>query len=95
MSGEVEVLMDVAILGEQVDNFWRTDVGRFLSEHIEEERAAGLEALTTVDAENPKLVREAQNTVWRAAQMKGWISQAIMSGLKAKMVLEDRMEDNG
>lgn len=94
MSGEVEILMDVAILGEQVDNFWRTDVGKFLDEHIEEERKTGLEALTTVDAEDPKRVREAQNRVWRATEMKSWISQAIMSGLKAKMVLEDRMEDN-
>ena len=87
---EIEVLVVVAVLGEQVDNFWRGDIGKYLLAHIQSEINDSIKELSMVDAENAKLVRTAQNKIWRAKALQGWIDQAITAGLKAKLVLEDR-----
>ena len=87
---ETEVLFDVAILGEQVDAFYHSDMGKFILTRLEAETNAGLKELKTVNPSDAERVREAQNRVWRAESLKGWLDEAIMAGLKAKDILEDR-----
>lgn len=87
---QIEVLVDVAVLGDQVDAFWKADIGKYLQSHIEAEIEAGVRELSEVKADDANAVRQAQNKLWRAKTLQGWIDQAIMAGLKAKIVLEDR-----
>ena len=89
---ESEVLLDVAVLGEQVDQFLKGDVGRFLMDHIFQEINAGVVALKNADCNDPKAVWEAQARVKVAESMEGWLREALMAGLKAREILEDREE---
>ncbi len=87
---ETEILLDVAVLGEQVDQFLKSDVGRYLMEQAEDEERAGLLQLRVVDYTNSEAVRLAQNRAWRGEHVKAWLRNAISAGLKARMILEDR-----
>ena len=87
---ETEILLDVAVLGERVDQFLKSDIGRYLLDQAEAEEQAGLQHLRVVNCNNPEEVRMAQNRVWRGETMKAWLKDAVSAGLKARMILEDR-----
>lgn len=89
---ESEVLLDVAVLGEQVDQFLKSDVGQFILEHAVAEEAAGIEALKRLDCHDADAIRAAQNRVWRGESVRAWLEEATIAGLKARMILEDRQE---
>ncbi len=89
---ESEILLDVAVLGEQVDQFLKSDIGRYLMEQADAEEAAGISELRKVNCANAEEVRMAQFRAWRGGQIKLWLQNAVMAGLKAKMILEDRQE---
>ena len=90
---EIETLVDIAVLGEQVDQFMRSDVGLFLKNKIDIELNEAVVELKGANAFDPVAVQKAQNKVWRAESLAEWISQAIMSGLRATIVLESREDD--
>jgi len=92
MSEEIEILFDVAVLGEQVDQFFKSDIGKYLLEHAAAQEAEGLNELRRVDCKNPEVVWNAQNKVWIAEKFRVWLEEAIQAGLKARMILEDREE---
>lgn len=87
---ETEILLDVAVLGEQVDQFLKSDVGRYLLEQAEAEERQGILELRVVDCNNAEAVRKAQNKAWRGEHVKLWLNNAISAGLKARMILEER-----
>ena len=90
---EVGQLFNVAVLGEQVDSFIRSDVGQYVVEHIEAEKEKCLQALKTVNPEDSAAIRQAQSDIRRAESMKDWLTSAIIAGLKAKDVLEEREDE--
>ena len=90
---EIEVLVDVAVLGKQVDDFLRSDVGDYLIKHIDSEILSGYNLLKSAKFSDAEAIREAQNMVWRAEHMKEWLNNAIMAGLRATEVLESREDD--
>lgn len=92
MTEENEILFDVAVLGEQVDQFFKSDIGKYLLEHAAAQEAEGLEALRRVKCTDQQAIWEAQNKVWLAEKFRVWLSEAIQAGLKAQMILEDRDE---
>ncbi len=89
---EIEILFDIAVLGEQVDQFLKSDVGQFILARAGEEEEAGVEELKTLKCTDVDGIREAQNRVWRAASVREWLQEAIKDGLKAKSILESREE---
>lgn len=92
MEQEVEILVDVAVLGQQVEIFLGSRVGKFLMDRAENLVQEGLTKLRTVDPTNPELIRAIQNEVWKASTLKDWLEEAIIAGLKATEVLEERDE---
>ena len=92
MNEETEILFDVAVLGEQVDQFFKSDIGKYLLDHAAAQEAQGLEELRRVKCNDQQAVWEAQNKVWLAEKFRAWLSDAIQAGLKAQMILEDREE---
>ena len=90
---EIEVMVNAAVLGKQVDDFLRSDVGAYLVECIDKEAEEGYDLLKTVSFSNSDAVREAQNRVWRAESLKDFIRSAVMAGLRATEVLESREDD--
>jgi hypothetical protein len=92
MTDEIEILFDVAVLGEQVDQFFKSDIGKYLLDHAAAQEAEGLEELRRVDCKNTEAVWNAQNKVWLAEKFRTWLTEAVQAGLKAQMILEDREE---
>ena len=93
MNGDVEVLVDVAVLGKQVQNFFDSDIGKFLLHRAKMEYDGGIKALKQTDPTDTRAIIVAQNAVWRAESIKDWLDEAILAGLKAEVVLEDREDD--
>jgi len=92
MSDDSEILLDVAVLGEQVDQFLKSDVGVYLMQHATAQEEAGMEELRRVKCNDAEAVWQAQNKVWLAEKFRVWLEEAVQAGLKARMILEDREE---
>ena len=90
---ETEVLLDVAVLGKQIDNFLQSDVGKYLLGHIDNDIKSAYKDLRDTSPTDTKAIMEAQNKVIRAESIKGWLSNAVIAGLKATQVLESREDD--
>ncbi len=54
MNEETEILFDVAVLGEQVDQFFKSDIGQYLLDHAARQETQGLEELRRVKCTTPK-----------------------------------------
>lgn len=85
-----EALVDQAVLGKQVDDFWRSDVGQYIRKRANEEIAAGIAELRRVDPRNGEEVARAQDKVNVPERAVNWIEQAIREGIDATAVLERR-----
>ncbi len=92
MTEETEILFDVAVLGEQVDQFMKSDIGVYLLQHAQAQEEAGLEELRRVQCNDSQAVWNAQNKVWLAEKFRAWLKEAVVAGLKARMILEEREE---
>lgn len=92
MPETTEILLDVAVLGEQVDQFFKSDIGRYLLDHAARQENEGLEELRRVKCTDTEAVWTAQNKVWVAEKFRTWLTEAVQAGLKAQMILEDREE---
>jgi hypothetical protein len=90
---QTEVLVDQAVLGEQVDSFMRSDIGLYLDQRMQGEYEDAVEKLTQADAQDVKAIQSAQNEIWRARSVRLWLESAIISGLKAQQVLAGREEE--
>jgi hypothetical protein len=87
---QTEVLVEQAVLGEQVDAFMRSDVGRFIAQRLDLDYEAAIEQLKEVDATDAKAVVAAQMNVRVPERIRQWLTQAISQGLQATKVLEHR-----
>lgn len=90
MTDEAEILLDVAVLGEQIEQFLKSDIGKYLSEHAEEVISEGMNELKVADCNDAKAVWTAQNKVWLGERFRHWIKEAVTAGLKAREILEER-----
>jgi hypothetical protein len=63
VSPEIRALVADEAIGIEVERFLSGPAGKALIERLEVERASALEALTSVDPENARAVRSAQNDV--------------------------------
>lgn len=60
---ELASLTAAEAIGVEVERFLTGPVGRAMVERWEEERAAALERLATVDPEDPRAIRAVQNEI--------------------------------
>lgn len=89
---QIDSLVDVAVLGKQVEIFRDSRVGKFVSERINHEIEAAVQELKIVDPTFATRVQSIQNRIKVAESIGGWLDQAIMAGLEATKILEDREE---
>ena len=93
MTQEIEILMDVAVLGKQVENFMASELGRFLLGRADAEVLTGVAQLKNLAHTDANAIRLAQAQVWRGESLRDWLEEAVRAGLKAQDVLEDRDSD--
>lgn len=83
-------LYEVSVLGKQVHDFMKSDVGRYMLQRADFEVNDAFEKLKTCDAANVNEVRRLQNNIWVAESVKTWMAEAVGEGLRALDILEDR-----
>lgn len=77
-------------LMDEAERFLQTPLGRHFIERAEAERDAAVEKLKCADAENPKLIRDLQNRVYRAESIQFWLADLITEGRNALHEIQER-----
>ncbi len=81
---DIEALRGQITFGLDVEQFMRSDMGRYLTQRANQERDSCLEALGNVDAENPKEIRRLQNELRCAERFLLWMGEAVSAGENAQ-----------
>ena len=79
-----------AMLGKDAEEFWQSDIGRYILGRIEEEEKEAVEILVKVSPWRRRRIMELQSRISRAQSIKGWFSELIISGRQALEQLEDQ-----
>jgi hypothetical protein len=85
-------LLDQAVLGEQLESFWNSDVGNYLLAKAEREYIMAFNSWVDMDVSNVQAALKTQSDAKRAKSFRAWVNEGIIQGLKAKEILEDRDE---
>lgn len=86
---EDTLLYAEAILGKDAEEWLNTDLGRYVVGRIEQDEQEALEALATVLPWRRRKMQELQNRVWRARQLKGYLTELLVTGRQALSQLEN------
>ena len=70
--------------GLDVQQFMDTRLGRYLQDRANSDIETAIEALKTVDPEDPKAIRKLQNDVAVASNVLDWLGQAVTEGEQAE-----------
>lgn len=76
-------LLAEAELGEEARAFLEGNLYRFMSGAAEQDAQAAMEELSEISPNNPVLIRELQNRVWRARQFESWLKELVANGNNA------------
>lgn len=77
-----------AVFGRQVELFLESEIGEYLRQCAQAEIDNAVRALSEVDAEDPKAVRQIQTKLKVAESVMGWLGDAITQGQQARQMLE-------
>ena len=79
-----------AILGRDAEEFFNSDLGRYVKGRAEAEKTEALEQLSRVSPWRRNRIRQLQNEVWRAESVVAWIAELITLGEQAEALMEQR-----
>ena len=78
----------MATLGEQLESFWKSDVGEYLRVRaLSDYNAALAEFQKCNPADTPKVI-EIQQKMAISTKFKVWLEEGIAEGLRSKRILE-------
>lgn len=84
-----DLLLAEAVLGRDAEEFFATDIGRFLVGRCDQEIAEAQELLSKVSPWRRRRIQDLQNQVWRAQSVKGWLAELVTNGKAAEAALEE------
>lgn len=87
-------LLSYAVLGKQLEQFWASDVGKYLHSRALKEYTAAVDELMTCDPTNTHVVMRAQGRAWQAEHFEKWVNEGIEAGLRAHQLLEEGSDDS-
>ena len=85
-------LFERAAFGKQVDAFMTSDVGKYVMNRAQQSRKDAFTDFAAVDATDVSAVQDIQNRLKVAESIVQWLRDAVMDGVKAFEILEDRSE---
>jgi hypothetical protein len=88
MSDQSDQLIATAVLGQQIDSFNKSDIGRYLQGRSKRVYNSAVEDFKRLDASNTEAVRKCQTDMWKAEAFMGWLEQGIQEGLTSLGILE-------
>ncbi len=77
-----------AVLGKDAEEFFNSELGKYLTGCAEQEEKEALDALANADASEYKQIVMLQNRVWRARAFMGWLQELVVAGKQAASALE-------
>lgn len=87
-------LLNTAAFGRQVDEFWSSDIGKYLHLHASTCYSSAIEELKKVKPTDSAAIMAAQGKCWQAENFILWIEEAIARGLEALNLLEGNTDDD-
>lgn len=87
-------LLRTAAFGRQVEEFWSSDIGKYLHHHASACYSSAIEELKKVNPADPGAVLRAQGNAQNAERFIIWIEEAIARGLEALNLLEGNTDDD-
>ena len=89
---ESRTLFVEATLGREAEEFFRSDIGRYMVGCAQQEYALASAKLKRVSWWRKRRIQELQNEIWRAEQFMVWLRDLIIRGKASEMSLEEREE---
>lgn len=86
-------LVASAVLGQQIENFLRGDVGKYLQARANRVYNAAIDEFKSCDPSDTAKVVKIQADVWKAEAFMTWTSEGIQEGLTALGILEGIDDD--
>ena len=87
-------LIASAVLGEQIESFLRSDVGKYLHARAIRVYNAAVDEFKVCKPTDTAKIIEIQADMWKAEAFLGWLSQGTQEGLTALGILEGMDDDN-
>lgn len=84
-----DVLFAEAILGRDAEEFFNTDIGRYLIGRCDQEIDEAQELLSRVSPWRRRRIQDLQNQIYRAKSLKDWVAELISNGKAAEALLEE------
>lgn len=84
-----DVLWAEAHLGRDAQEFFASDLGRYLVGRCQQEKADAQDQLSRVSPWRRNRIRQLQNEVWRSESVVSWLAELITSGAQAEAVLNE------
>lgn len=85
---------DTILLGDDADQFFKSDLGKYIQARARHEIITAQNDLVKVDPEDSKAIREIQNRIKIARAVPDWLNEAILSGrqeLEQKFLEEEEI----
>ena len=80
--------------GDEVEQFLKTRVGRYMLQMAQLNIDEAVEELKKCDAEDFKAVRKWQNKIQVAESIQQWLLEAVAAGLQALQRLDEAQYEN-
>lgn len=84
---EKDLLYAQAVLGQDAQEFIRSELGRAMLGIAEQEAQEATEALKTVSSWRRRKIQDLQAKIWRADSFKLWLLQLAHAGESAEQAL--------
>lgn len=90
---QVDYLFAAAMLGKDAEEFFVSDLGRYVTGRADEEKQEALQSLAVIDPDDKDLIRKTQNQYHRAHSLLLWLGELIQEGKQAINTLESNDHD--
>lgn len=87
-----EAIIHTAIFGKQVEEFFNSDIGRYLLIKADSEKKGAIVDLKECDPTDWKEVQKHQNRIKMAEDIAFWLQDAVQRGLAALQIIDESRE---
>ena len=87
-------IVATAVLGKEIEDFLRSDIGKYLISRANRVYTAAVDEFKRVDPTKTAEIIRIQADMWKADAFKAWIVEGIQEGLTALNFLDGRDDDH-
>jgi hypothetical protein len=84
-----------AVLGQQIESFIKSDIGKYLQARAKKVYNTAVEDFKRLNPADIEMVRKCQTEMWKAEAFMGWLEQGIQEGLNSLGILEGLDDETG